>query len=125
MELAIQQRTLTQSLAARDTGREIADANAGFALPDGHYSQLLLAVLATGFWVDFTKDLLAFWQPNDFQRSLTKNGKRSFWQRLPYRVVYATVSAATGYVVLRGYDELLEDDDPGGAMMAPLFQGSF
>lgn len=94
-------------------------------LPEGHYSQLALAVLATGFWVDFTKDLLAFWQPNDFQRSLSKNGKKSFWQRLPYRFVYAALSAATGYAVLRGYDELLADDDPGGMMMAPMFQGSF
>ena len=94
-------------------------------LPDGHYSQLTLAVLATGFWVDFTKDLLAFWQPNDFQRTLTKNGKQSFWQRLPYRVVFAALSAASGYAVLRGYDALLADEQPGGAVLAPMFEGSF
>lgn len=95
------------------------------ALPNGDYTQLALAVVATGFWVDFTKDLLAFWQPNDFQRSLSKNGKKTFWQRLPYRILYTAVSAAAGYAVLRGYDELLDEGDSSGMMMAPMFQGSF
>ena len=30
--------------------------------PENHYGRLALAVLATGFWVDFSKDIPAFWR---------------------------------------------------------------
>jgi hypothetical protein len=97
-------------------------------LPDNAYGGLALAVLATGFWVDFTKDLFLHFRPtNDVTRVFHQYGRKSFWSQLPGRLVYAGLSAAGAYVVLRGYEKVFSDeDDPTRAMfLLPLAQGRF
>lgn len=97
-------------------------------LPDNAYGGLALAVLATGFWVDFTKDLFLHWRPtNDVTRVFHQYGRKSFWSQLPGRLVYAGLSAASAYVVLRGYQKVFADeDDPSqAAFLLPLAQGRF
>lgn len=97
-------------------------------LPDNAYGGLALAVLATGFWVDFTKDVFLHWRPtNDVTRVFHQYGKKSFWSQLPGRLVYAGLSAAGAYVVLRGYQKVFSDeDDPSRAVfLVPLVQSRF
>jgi len=98
------------------------------SLPDNAYGSLALTVLATGFWVDFSKDVFMHWRPtNDVTRIFHTYGKKSFWSQLPGRLVYAGLSAAGAYVVLRGYQKVFSDDDnpSGAAFLLPLAQGRF
>jgi hypothetical protein len=91
------------------------------AYPDGPYGQLVLVVLATGFWVDFAKDTLAFSRHNDLVKSMSILGARTEWKRLPLRVGMATASVGLGYLVWRGYDRMFAlNDDPGTARTRPL-----
>jgi hypothetical protein len=104
------------------------------ALPDSRYGQLALVVLATGFWIDFTKDVVAFWAPTDVAIALERNGRRSFAAQLPWRLVHASLSVAAGAVVLAGYrrlfgppvsinnDEVISADQP---LMVPLWSARF
>jgi len=98
------------------------------AYPDGAYGQLVLTVLATGFWVDFAKDTFLFSPHNDLVKSMNLLGLRNEWKRLPVRLAFAGASAGLGYVVLRGYDRMfaLNDDAVAGVpIVLPLASGRF
>ncbi|MBZ0232431.1 MAG: hypothetical protein K8M05_08895, partial [Deltaproteobacteria bacterium] len=91
------------------------------AYPDGAYGQLVLTVLATGFWVDFAKDTLAFSPHNDLVKSMHILGLRTEWQRLPVRLGFAAASVGLGYLVWRGHDRLFAlNDAPGTPRTTPL-----
>ncbi|HUQ06691.1 MAG TPA: hypothetical protein VM261_29515 [Kofleriaceae bacterium] len=91
------------------------------AYPDGAYGQLVLTVLATGWWIDFAKDTLAFSPHNDLVKTMSILGLRTEWQRLPVRVGFAAASVGLGYLVWRGHDRLFAvNDAPGTARSAPL-----
>jgi hypothetical protein len=91
------------------------------AYPDGAYGQLVLVVLATGFWVDFAKDTLAFSPHNDLVKSMSFAGAHSEWRRLPLRLGMAAASVGLGYVVWRGYDRMFAlNDDPASPRARPL-----
>lgn len=91
------------------------------AYPDGAYGQLVLTVLATGFWVDFAKDTLAFSPHNDLVKSMHILGLRTEWQRLPVRLGFAAASVGLGYLVWRGHDRLFAlNDAPGAPRTTPL-----
>ncbi|MCL4225561.1 MAG: hypothetical protein KJZ91_13950 [Myxococcales bacterium] len=84
------------------------------AYPSGAYGQLVLTVLATGLWVDFAKDTLAFSRHNDLVKSMSILGLRTEWQRLPARLVMGAASAGLGYLVWRGHRRLFAlNDEPG------------
>ncbi len=92
------------------------------AYPDGAYGQLVLTVLATGFWVDFAKDTLAFSPHNDLVKSMSILGLKTEWQRLPARLGMAAASVGLGYLVWRGHERLFElNDEPGASPLAPPF----
>jgi hypothetical protein len=96
------------------------------AWPGNRYGQLALTVLATGFWVDFSKDVFAFRKSNDVVKVMNLAGWRSEWQRLPVRLLYAGVAAGFGYAVWRGFDRTFGEADPAAArFIAPLLSGSF
>lgn len=97
------------------------------AYPDGAYGQLVLTVLATGFWVDFTKDVFVFSRHNDLVKSMSLVGLKNEWTRLPARVGFAAVSAGLGYYVLKGYDRMFSLNDEAGAvpLIMPLARGTF
>jgi hypothetical protein len=89
--------------------------------PDGPYGQLVLVVLATGFWVDFAKDTLAFSPHNDLTKSMSILGATTEWRRLPLRVGMAAASIGLGYLVWRGYDRMFAlNDEVGTARARPL-----
>jgi hypothetical protein len=94
-------------------------------LPANKYGQLALTVLATGFWVDFSKDVIAFRKSNDVVKIFDLWCVDSFWEQLGVRLVYASAIAGFGYAVYRGYDETFGDDGGAGARIMPLVQGSF
>jgi hypothetical protein len=95
-------------------------------LPDNHYAQVGLAVLATTAWVDFSKDVLAFTRHNDVMRFHALYGRERERQRLPYRVLHAGVSLGAGYFVVRGYARLFEDPEAApAAVVMPLAAGAF
>jgi hypothetical protein len=91
------------------------------AYPDGAYGQLVLTVLATGWWVDFAKDTLAFSRHNDLVKSMSILGLRTEWQRLPVRVGFAAASVGLGYLVWRGHERMFAlNDTPGTPRSRPL-----
>lgn len=91
------------------------------AYPDGAYGQLVLTVLATGFWVDFAKDTLAFSRHNDLVKSMSILGLQTEWKRLPARVGFAAASVGLGYLVWRGHERLFAvNDAPGTPRSTPL-----
>ncbi len=99
----------------------------GGALPENHYGRLALTVLATGFWVDYSKDVVTFFVPtSDLNRTFALNGLDSFWKRLPWRLLNVAVSAAGAYVVWRGYDKVFEGDPNAAAkLVMPLLDLRF
>ncbi len=98
------------------------------AYPAGPYGQLVVTVLATGFWVDFAKDTLAFSRHNDLVKASRLMGLDTEWRRLPLRLGFAAASAGLGYLVWRGHDRLFASNDaePGApAVLLPLSSGRF
>jgi len=87
-------------------------------LPSDPYLRLATTVVATGHWVDFSKDVLSRNAGNDTVKLYTLRGHRSEWQRLPYRVVHAGLAIASAFVLARGYRRVFARSDGGGA--APL-----
>lgn len=104
---------------------------AGFAtltaldgLPDNAYGALALTVPATGFWVDFSRDIFAFWPTNDTVKIYNQLGLTSELKRLPLRLVHAGVAAVAGYYVWRGYEHVFREE-PTAVAMLPLVSGAF
>jgi hypothetical protein len=95
--------------------------------PDDHYGRLALAVLATGFWVDFSKDIPAFWRHSDIVKLYDSLGATTELRRLPLRVLHAGLSAAAAYTIVRGYRDVFGEDgtDTGAALVLPLALGKF
>jgi hypothetical protein len=99
--------------------------------PGNHYARLGVTVLATGFWVDFSKDIPAFWSHSDVVKLYDIAGATSELRRLPLRLVHLGLSAAAGAVLWIGYRDVFDDDDSGGdpagdsALLLPLAVGSF
>lgn len=97
------------------------------AYPSGSYGQLVVTVLATGFWVDFAKDTF-LWSPhNDLVKSMRILGARTEWQKLPLRLGMAAASAGLGYLVWRGHERLFASNDAPEAapLVLPLVGGAF
>lgn len=98
------------------------------ARPDGAYGQLVLNVLATGLWVDFAKDTLAFSPHNDLTKTMKILGLKGELQRFPVRLGLAATSAGLGYLILRNYDRMFAQNngDPAPApLLLPLARGRF
>lgn len=96
-------------------------------LPDDRWGLLVLNVLATGFWVDFSKDVLVFNRHNDVVRIYTILGLDTEWKRLPARLVHAAASAGLAYVVWQGWEKLFfaENDGATSPLVAPVFTTTF
>ena len=97
------------------------------AYPRGAYGQLVVTVLATGFWIDFAKDTF-LWSPhNDLVKTMNLVGATDELRRFPIRLGFAAASAGLGYLVWRGHDRLFASNDPTTAppLVLPLASGSF
>ncbi len=97
------------------------------SMPSNAYAQTGVLVLATGFWVDFSKDIFAFWDHNDTVKVYKAMGLESEWSRLPARIVHLGLSVALGYSIYRGYEDLFEDEpDPmAQPLLVPLWDSGF
>jgi hypothetical protein len=80
------------------------------AWPSNRYGQLTLTVLATGMWVDFSKDLVSFSPANDVVK-LFNGWCMTGWRQVPARLVYAGVIVGLGAIVARGYQRTFDDPD--------------
>jgi hypothetical protein len=94
-------------------------------LPGNDYGALALTVLATGAWVDFTKDLFSVNPTNDVIKAQALYGRQSEWERLPVRLAQAALAAASGYVLYLGYAEVFGKDASPAPMMFELARGTF
>ncbi|HET7502853.1 MAG TPA: M50 family metallopeptidase [Kofleriaceae bacterium] len=88
------------------------------AWPGNRYGQLALTVLATGWWVDFSKDVVLFSRTNDVVKVFDL-WCMTGWRQLPARLVYAGAVVGLGWVVARGYERTFEDPR-AMAMTIPL-----
>lgn len=97
------------------------------AIPSNHFGQLALLVLATGFWIDFSKDIVAFWDHNDTVKVYNMMGLDTELKRLPARLVHAGLSAAMGFAIYKGYGRLFEKNTSGSTqpLLLPVWQTSF
>ncbi|RMH38162.1 MAG: hypothetical protein D6689_19935 [Deltaproteobacteria bacterium] len=98
------------------------------SLPANDYAQLALTVLATGFWVDFAKDVVAWRATNDIVRVYAAHGLASEWQRLPWRTLHFALAVGAGYAIARSYADLFGGDAEASAAMPiaiPLVAGTF
>lgn len=95
------------------------------ALPSNRYGRLALAVAATSFWVDFSKDVFAFWPGNDLVKTYDTLGLDSELERLPLRIGHAALAAGGAYVLWRGYQGVFEDEATATAIVAPLWSGAW
>jgi hypothetical protein len=78
------------------------------AWPANRYAQLALTVVATGLWVDFSKDLLLFSPTNDVVKIFHLWCMRG-WRQIPARLVYAGLVTGLGLIVARGYQRTFEN----------------
>ena len=97
------------------------------SLPSNHYARTGVLVLATGFWVDFSKDIFAFWDHNDTVKVYNAMGLKSELSRIPARLVHLGLSVAMGYAIFRGYEDLFEDEsDPNAQpLVVPMWDTRF
>lgn len=91
------------------------------ALPENRYGRLAFTVAATGFWVDFSKDVVSFNPGNDVIKVYDKLGLEGELERLPLRLGHLALAAAGSYVLYRGYTEVFEDD-PAQPVILPLLR---
>jgi hypothetical protein len=90
------------------------------ATPDNHYAQVVLATVATGFWIDFVKDLLQFWHPADVDVALARNGAHSFGQRLPWRLAHIGISAVAAIALVEGWRNAFAHPTGSTPFVVPL-----
>ncbi len=93
------------------------------AWPANRYGAVALTVLATGFWVDFSKDVVLFAKTNDVVKVFDLwclNG----WRQVPARLVYAALAVGFGVIVEHGYQRTFEHD-ASPPVMAPLVTAMF
>jgi hypothetical protein len=93
------------------------------ALPSNRWGWLTVQVLATGFWVDFAKDVLVFHRFNDVVRIFDLLDLDTEWKRLPLRLAYAALDVGAGALVYLGWRDLFRADDDAVAL--PLLGGRF
>ena len=91
-------------------------------VPDNRYGRLALAVVATGFWIDLSRDAISWWSHNDTVRIYSAYGLRSEWHRLPFRLVHAGLAVAAALPIARGYRGVFADEP---VAMVPLMSGVF
>jgi hypothetical protein len=89
------------------------------ALPSNRYGWLTLEVLATGFWVDFAKDVVVFHRFDDVVRIFDALGLHDEWHRLPARVLYLAIDIAAAIPVYLGLRDMFRADDAPTTM--PLY----
>lgn len=77
------------------------------AWPSNRYAALTLTVLATGWWIDFSKDVVLFSHTNDVVRVFDLIGATG-WGQLPARLIYAGTAVGLGLVVVHGYRRTFE-----------------
>jgi hypothetical protein len=94
------------------------------AWPDNKYGALALTVFATGLWVDFSKDVLAFRKTNDVVKAFDLWCIKG-WRQIPARLLYAGMIVGAGLVVARGYQRTFEDDGAQAPRVLPLFAQPF
>lgn len=93
------------------------------AWPHNRYGEVALTVLATGLWVDFSKDVVLFSPHNDVVQLfgvLCMGG----WRQVPARLVYAGAVIGLGLVVAHGYERTFRDPATP-AMVLPLLGARF
>jgi hypothetical protein len=89
------------------------------AWPHNRYGQLALTVLATGWWVDFSKDVVLFSTTNDVVKVFDL-WCMTGWRQLPARLVYAGAVVGLGLVVARGYERTFERPASAAAAQPPM-----
>lgn len=94
------------------------------SLPSNKYGQLALLVGATGFWVDFAKDVVLTSPHNDVVKAFHAWCMRG-WKQVPARLVYAALDVAFAYSVARGYQKLFDDATGETTVTMPLMSASF
>jgi len=90
------------------------------AWPHDRYGALALTVLATGFWVDFSKDVVLFSKNNDVTK-IFDLWCFTGWRQIPARLVYAALDVGLGLVVAKGYERTFGDRQ----MTVPLLSAAF
>jgi hypothetical protein len=104
----------------------LAFTSAWPSAPGEHrYGALALTVLATGFWVDFTKDVFLFSKQNDVVKAFDLWCIHG-WRQIPARLTYAAISAGLGVIVARGYERTFERGGTGATpRIAPIYAFGF
>ncbi len=106
-------------LAPKLTDLALLGAYVGYyhssAYPDGSWGQLVVTVLATGFWIDFAKDTVVWSRHNDLVKAMNLMGATDELRRFPIRLGFALASAGLGYLVLQGHERLFASNDAPAA----------
>jgi hypothetical protein len=92
-------------------------------LPDNKYGLLAFTVGATGFWVDFAKDVILFDRRNDVVKAFHAWCMVG-WKQVAPRLLYAGLSLGFSYAIVRGYQRTF-GDSPTSTTMMPLFTTAF
>jgi hypothetical protein len=91
-------------------------------LPDNKYGLLALTVAATGFWIDFSKDVILFDRRNDVVKAFHAWCMYGAKQIAP-RLLYATISAGFAYAIARSYQRTFSESTQ--TAMMPLLTARF
>jgi hypothetical protein len=94
------------------------------AWPHDRYAQLALTVLATGWWVDFSKDVALFAKTNDVVKVFDL-WCMTGWRQVPARLVYAGMIAGLGLIVARGYERTFDRPRAAAPLLLPLAATTF
>ncbi|MBI3544693.1 MAG: hypothetical protein HY075_15595 [Deltaproteobacteria bacterium] len=80
--------------------------------PDNKHLQLLLLVVATSAWIDFSKDLFTTRDDNDTVKAWNNYGLTTETQRLPYRILWGALAAGGALEIGRGFYRLFSHKSP-------------
>ncbi len=90
------------------------------SLPADAYANTAVLVLATGFWVDFSKDILSFSDRNDTIKIYNMLGLDSELKKAPARLVHLALSVTMGAAIYYGYRDLFARDVKGASSSSAI-----
>lgn len=94
------------------------------AWPHNRYADVALTVLATGWWIDFSKDVVLFSRHNDVVKAFDLLGLTG-WRQVPARLIYAGAIVGLGLVVAHGYVRTFDRPNASAARVLPVIAAAF
>ncbi|HLE01098.1 MAG TPA: hypothetical protein VJB59_12615 [Bdellovibrionota bacterium] len=83
------------------------------SIPQNKYAQVAAAMVATGAWVDFSKDIIFVGSQNDLTKFMSRLGAQDGSERFSYKLGYGALALAGGLEIGKGWHRVFQKNNSG------------